>query len=283
MIGEQDAAAGLRLVILAGNGGKAQGRLAQRFAVSHACLAPLAGRSLIGHVLHVAASHPRVVSLAVSIEREAFDAIYDELTHLPGRGTVQLVEARDNLADSVRDAMRGWNGPVIVTTADTPLLTAASIDAVAQALTTADAVAALVRRKAVDAVHPRAAGRGHILADGAFVPCNLYGLMGPAGLRAVDLFRHGPLGHNALARVRALGLLNLVLARAGLLDVQALTDRLAARLGARLRAVILNDGTQAIDVHDDRSYAIAGDCLAARSAAAVIATSIAIPPRRAVG
>lgn len=278
-----DALPGLRLVVLAGNGADGASALARRFGVSHKCLVPLAGRPLIGHVLQVAALHPRVTSLAVSIEREAFDPVYDELTRLPGRGTVQLVEARDNLADSVRDAARGWDGPLIVTTADSALLQAASIDAVADALGQADAVVSLARRAAVEAVHPGAKRRYHELADGAYANCNLYGLAGPGALAAADLFRHGPLTHGVMRLVAALGPVTLGMARSGLLGLPALIDRLAHRLHLGIRVVMLEDGTQAIDVDDDRTYAIAGECLARRLPPTPEGMLLPAPACRAVG
>lgn len=258
---DERAAAPFRLIVLAGNGGDGPGPLARRFAVSHKCLVPIAGCPLIGHILHTAALHPRIASLAVSIEREAFEPVYDQLTRLPGRGTVQLVEARDNLADSVREAARGWAGPVIVATADHALLSAASIDAVADALTEADAVATLARRASVEAVHPNAKRGYHVLASEQFANCNLYGLAGEQALRAVDLFRHGPLTHGFLNLLQALGPINCLLLRMGWLGLPGLIERLARRLSLRMRVVVLDDGSQAIDVDDDRTYAIVGDLL----------------------
>ena len=141
------------MIVLAGRRLNGPDPLAERFGESHKCLIPLAGRPLIAHVLQTGAHHPRVASLVVCVEPEAFEPIYDVLTRQPGRGTGALVEARNDLADSVRAAAEGWNGPLIVTTADHALLTTASIDAMADALEAADVAFALARREAVE---PRA-------------------------------------------------------------------------------------------------------------------------------
>ncbi|MEJ2457376.1 MAG: NTP transferase domain-containing protein [Novosphingobium sp.] len=184
-----DSGAALRLVVLAGQSRGAADPLAERFGQSHRSLIPLAGQPMIAHVLRTASLHPMVESLAVCIEREAFGPVWDELTRLPGRGTVALVEARENLADSVRDAVQGWGGPVLVTTADHALLSTEAIDAVAGALSRSDAVIALSPRDCVEAAHRAAPRRFLSLRDGDYAPCDIYGLVGPRAIRAVEVFR----------------------------------------------------------------------------------------------
>src|SRR5690606_14816200 len=75
----------LRVVVLAGQRRGAVKPLAERFGTSHKCLIPLHGRPLIAHVLEMLAGHPRVESLVVSVERDAFDGIYDVISSMPGK------------------------------------------------------------------------------------------------------------------------------------------------------------------------------------------------------
>jgi GTP:adenosylcobinamide-phosphate guanylyltransferase len=180
-------AAPVRLVVLAGRRADTADALAERFGVSHRCIVPLAGQPLIARVLRTGAAHPRITSLAVSIERDSFDAVWDALTCLPGRGTVALVEAGDDLASSIRAAAQGWEGAIVVTTADHALLSAGAIDAVLAALDGADVALALVPQEAVAAVHHAATVLTLPLYEGAFAPCDLYALAGPHAIGAVEV------------------------------------------------------------------------------------------------
>ena len=254
----------LRLVVLAGHGlaPAAVDALAERFGEKHRCLIPLAGRPLIAHVLQTAAQHPRVASLAVCVEREAFDPVWDVLTRLPGRGSVALVEAREDIAASVRAAAADWDGPLLVTTADHALLSPESIDAMADALEGCDVTFALARREAVEAAHPSALRSYLSLRDGAFATCDLYGMAHTRFVGAVDVFRGARIGGRESARVRrAIGFIGLALMKLGVESLSGAVVRASRRMGLRVRAVILPDGTQAIDVDNDRSYAIVRDLL----------------------
>lgn len=263
----------LRLVVLAGRGAGSGGgsgaggadALAARFDESHRCLIPLAGRPLIAHVLQTAAQHPRVTSLAICVEREAFDPIWDVLTRQPGRGSIALVEAEGDIAASVRAATQDWHGPVLVTTADHALLSAAAIDAMIAALESADVAFSLAPRAAVEAAHPRAQ-RGFIgLHDGDYAPCDLYGMASPRFVSAVRIFGGARTMGQEGARIRrAVGLLGMLMVRLGMETLAGALARASRRLGMRVRAVILDDGTQAIDVDDDRTYAIVRDLLERR-------------------
>ena len=274
----------MRLIVLAGQCRGVADPLAERFGERHRSLIPLAGQPLIAHVLRTAAAHPAVASLAVCIEREAFDPVWDMLTRLPGRGSVALVEARDNLGDSVRDAAQGWDGPLIVTTAGHALLSIAAIDAVAEALDHADAAIALTPCDQVAAAHRAAPRRCLSLRDGDFVPCDLYGMAGPAAIEAVEVFRgKGRFDRSGRRIRRAAGLLGLLLIRCRMLTLAAVAALVSRRLGLRLCAVVLPDGAQAIDVDDEHSYAAARDLLESRAGtrAGAVPAGEAVPePRR---
>lgn len=267
----------LRLIVLAGQPRGTVDPLARRFGLSHRSLIPLAGQPLIAHVLRTASAHPLVASLAICIEREAFEPVWDVLTRIPGRGNVALVEARDNLADSVRDAARGWDGPLLVTTADHALLSGDSITAVAEALQQADAVIALASRECVEAAHRAAPRRFLALRDGDYAPCDIYGMAGPAAVHAVEVFRgKGALDRSGARIRRAAGVLGLLLMRCRLLALADAAAFVSRRLRLRLSAVVLTDGRQAIDVDDDHSYALVRDLLEAE---APVAGDVAEPRR----
>ncbi len=246
----------LRVIVLAGGKADADG-LARAFGMSHRCLVPLAGRPLIAHVLQVAAVHPAVESLAVSVEREAFDGLFDVLSQLPGRGIVKLVEARANLVDSVLAAAQGWDGALLVTTADHALLSAASIDAM---------IDALASRDSVRTANPDDALAFHEFADDAYASCNLYAVARPEALSATAVFRDGGrFAGNAWRVMRAFGIVNLILLRLRAVTLADAMARVSKRLGLRIAAVVLDDGSQALDVDDTHAHALAQKLIEARA------------------
>ncbi|MCJ1962062.1 NTP transferase domain-containing protein [Novosphingobium mangrovi (ex Hu et al. 2023)] len=256
----------VRLIVLAGQRCPSSDPLSERFGVSHRSLIPLAGRPLIAHVLQTGAQHPKIGSLAICIEQEAFDPVWDVLTRLPGRGAVTLVEAREDVAQSIRAAAQGWDGPLLVTTADHALLSGETIDQLVTALESADIALALAPREAVEAVHPSGSPHYLTLRDGHLAPCDLYGVRSADFLGAATIFR----GRRASVRValriaRAMGLLGLLLLALGLETRSGALARASRRLKARVEAVITPDGTQAIDVGNEQSYAIVRHQLEARA------------------
>lgn len=259
----------LRVIVLAGRDAREADPLARRFGMSHRCLIPLAGRPLVAHVLQIAALHPAVESLAVSVEREAFDGLFDVLSQLPGRGIVKLVEARANIVDSVMAAAEGWDGPLLVTTADHALLSPGSIDSMLEALgpdgSKADVAVAMAARGPVLAVNPDRAIRFHEFSDDAYASCNLYALAGPEALPSAEVFRGGGrFAGNAWRVLRAFGLMDLILLRLRAVTLAAAFARVSTRLGLRIEPVVLADGSQAIDVDDERSHAVVEELLRER-------------------
>lgn len=256
----------IRMIVLAGRHPGGTDALAQGFGMTHKCLVPLAGRPLVAHVLQTAAVHPAIGSLAISVEREAFDGLFDVLSQLPGRGIAKLVDARENLVDSVLAAAEGWDGPVLVTTADHALLTPASIDAMIAALDDADLAFAMAPRATVISADPRHDHPFHEFSDGAYASCNLYAAANPEALNAAEVFRGGGrFAGNAWGVLRAFGFVNMVrlsLRTGSLADAAA---RLSRRWNLRLKPVVLQDGSQALDVDDARTHALAETMLAERA------------------
>lgn len=277
---ESEATAGpVRLIVLAGRRDHAADALARRFSVPHRCLVPLEGKPLIAHVLQTGTQHPAVASLAVSVEREAFDPVWDVLTALPGRGTVALFEAKDDIAESVLAAAQGWDGPIVVTTADHALLASGSLDAVIASLQHGDVSVALVRREAIEALHPSGRRRYLQFQDGAFAPCDLFGLSRPGLLHVAGVFRGDPSRNHLARRIwRALGLRGLVLIALGLETLSGAVERASRHLRMRVRAVLLADGTQAIGVDDEHSHALVRDLMDAAGPASRRSDALAAAP-----
>ncbi|WP_161958856.1 nucleotidyltransferase family protein [Ferruginivarius sediminum] len=141
--------------------------------------------------------------------------------------------------------------PLIVTTADHPLLTAQMVaEFVRKAVDSgAEAAAALAPTELIDATYPDARRTRLKFRDGGYSGCNLFCFRG-AGARNVLTFW----GRMEARRKRpwrlamALGPLTLVAYALGLLTLKGALRRLGRKAGADLHAVILPQAEAAIDV-----------------------------------
>ena len=172
------------------------------------------------------------------------------------------------ITDSVYAAADGLDGPFIVTTADNVLLTADAVRRVADRLHGGDdAVAALSRKEDVLSAHPQGQRRFYRFTDGHYSNCNLYG-MSRTGLRLAETYRSGgQFAKKPLRILQAVGPINLIVLRYGLISLDRAMQKLGRRFGVRASAVVLEDGAHAIDVDNARTYTIAAQLLAQRAAA----------------
>lgn len=246
----------VRVIVLAAQRKGVVDPLAIRFGVSHKCLIPLHEEVLIEHVMKTLTSHPKVGTVAISIEPEVFDEVGALLHGLSGKDIV-FTAAADNIADSVKQAADGHQGKLIITTADNALLKAASIDAMIEALERNDVAVALSPRESVLAAHSEGQRRFYRFRDGEYSNCNLYGLRNSDGLNAAEFFRGGgQFAKKASRIVQAFGLINLLMLRFSLVTLEKGLGRIGKRVGLTIAPVVLHDGTQAIDVDNDRTYRI---------------------------
>lgn len=254
------------VVILAAQRAGVINPLAARAGVSHKCLVPIAGKPLIVHVLDVLARHPAIAKVRISIEPEANAELEAILAPFRAGGmAVDFVPSSSNIADSVLAAVDGQPAPFLVTTADNVLLTRASFDETLAALATADVAMNLATQESVLAVHPVAQRKFYEFRDGGYANCNLYGIAGPEALKAAEIFREGgQFMKNPGRLVTAFGLLNILLFRLRLVSLQVAARRIGRRFGLRFAAIVPGDGTQAVDVDNERTFDIAESVLLAR-------------------
>jgi GTP:adenosylcobinamide-phosphate guanylyltransferase len=265
----------LRVIVLAAERKGVANPLALRFATSHKCLIPLCGQPLITHVLETLSAHPCVASIIISIEQDAIPTVRAVLpSPRPDQPEIGFAPAADSIADSVIAAALGHDGPLLITTADNALLQPASMDAMYSALLANDVGIAMARRDAVLAAHPEGQRRFYRFRDDQYSNCNLYGLAGGEALSAAEIFRGGgQFARNASRIVDAFGLLNLLLLRMRLIALDTGLQRISRRIGLRIAPVILDDGSQAIDVDNDRTYAIVEQLLQFRARSGIRAAA----------
>lgn len=254
---------GFGVIVLAAQRAGVENPLAKRAGVSHKCLVPICGRPLIVHVLDTLATMPGIGRIRISVEPDAVPELRALVAAYPAV-PIDFVESDANIAESVIRAGEGLPQPMLITTADNVLLSHESLRAMLDAFADgADAAAALTTRGAIHAVHPEGQRRFYEFRDDAYSNCNLYGLAGPHALSGVEIFREGgQFAKNPKRLVTAFGLINILLMRFRLVSIHGAMKRASRRFGIRMKAVVLADGSQAIDVDNERTYAIAEGLLA---------------------
>lgn len=260
---------GFTAIVLAAQRGGRLDPLADRFGVSHKCLVPILGKPLLERVLRALSEVPGISRIHVSVEKDAVDAIRD----VPGaRGQfgvpVDFVPAASSLTDSVYAAAHGVDEPILVTTADNVLLSpAVTAEAVERMRAGAEGVVVVATREAVLAAHPEGQRRFYKLKGGSYSNCNQYGMNGPRALKMAETFRSGgQFAKNPKRLAETFGLFNLFLVRFGLISIERAMKRMSRHFGLRVEALVVADGTQAIDVDNQRTYDVAALLLARRGA-----------------
>ncbi len=241
--------------------------LAAEAGVSHKCLVPIGGRPLLAHVLDALGAVEGLGRIRISVEPGAVDALR-AVTEAAGLSVpVEFVPSARTITDSVYAAAEGADGPFVITTADNVLLTPAAVREMAVKLAAGDdAVVALSRREDVLSAHPQGQRRFYRFKDGSFSNCNLYGLSAE-GLSLAETFRTGgQFAKNPKRIAIAFGIVNLILLRYGLITLAGAMKRLSRRFKVRASAVVLADGSHAIDVDNERTYSIAALLLEKRAA-----------------
>jgi len=247
------------IILLAGRRTGVINPLADAHGVSHKCLVPVVGTSLIERMLAILTSHADCRAVHIVIEAEAMTelgAIAEK--YAQADRPVKFVSSNSNIAQSVLDACAKAEAPYIVTTADNVLLSHHSIDAVVAAIANgADAVAAIASRDAVLAVHPEAQRNFYMLRDNGYANCNLYAVGGQKALTSVEIFREGgQFMKNKGRLIVAFGFFNILLLRFRLVNIRQAFRRISKRFKLNIVAVQLQDGTQAVDVDNERTYKV---------------------------
>lgn len=233
--------------------------LAIAHQVSHKCLIPIVGISLIERMFKILTTHKGCREIIVLIEPDGRSLVEPVAERFrDGSVPITFIESAENIAQSVIMGCEHAAPPFIITTADNVLLSHDSLDRVANSLASgADAVALIASKEQVRAVHPEAQRHFYDFSDGGYANCNLYALSGPKALDAAQIFREGgQFMSNPKRLVTAFGLFNILLMRFKLVSLDKAMQRLSRRFGLRFEAVRPKDGTQAVDVDNERTYNI---------------------------
>ncbi len=246
-------------ILLAAQRTGVENPLAKAHDVSHKCLVPIVGKTLIDHTLEILSSHKSCRAIHILIEPDGADKVRSVVEqYVRDDLPISFITSDENIAASVIKGCRQAEAPYLVTTADNVLLKHDSIDrAIAAMNEGADAVAGLAERTDVHAVHPLAQRGFYDFKDGGFANCNLYGIKDRNALNAANIFKEGgQFMGNPQRLINAFGLFNILLMRFKLVTIDGAFRRMSKRFGLTIWRVPLNDGTQAVDVDNERTYKV---------------------------
>ena len=247
------------VILLAAQRTGVENPLAKAHGVSHKCLVPIAGQALIDRTLKILSGHSDCRAIHILIEPDGAQKIKSLVeTHVREDLPISIVTSDENIAASVIKGCEQANAPFLITTADNVLLKHDSIDrALAVMNDGADAVAGLAEKTDIHAVHPLAQRGFYDFRDGGYANCNLYGIKNRQALNAANIFKEGgQFMGNPQRLINAFGLFNILLMRFKLVTIDGAFERMSKRFGVTMRRVPLDDGTQAVDVDNERTYMI---------------------------
>ena len=253
-------AASFTALVLAGSRGP-EDPIARHCGIQHKCLAPVRGAPMLARVLEALAASSSIGRIFVSL---ADPAILAGLT-TPARCSALVSGATPSMSvlqalDEISDPL-----PLLITTADHPLLSAAMVDGFcAEARAKGgDLVAGLTDARVIRAAYPEARRTYLRFADAAYSGANLFALLTLEGRRAVTFWRRVEQERKRPWRlVRAFGLGPLLAYLLGRLTLDDAMARASTVIGARVAAARLPFAEAAIDVDKPADLALVEAILA---------------------
>lgn len=258
----------LAALVLAGSRSGEADPVARAAGVRAKCLAPVAGRPMVVRVVEALATTPRIGPILVVASPELGLERLAELVPHVATGRLLVRTPAESPAASLLEALDATGDrPMLVTTADHPLLTSTILgiflrDAQASG---ADVAVGLAPAEAVLRTAPATRRTWWRFRDGRFSGANLFLLRGTAARPAILFWRRVEAERKRPWRiVRLFGLVDLVLYLSGLLTLSQAMARAARILGCGVAAVVIPIGEAAIDVDRPADLALAEALLAGR-------------------
>jgi GTP:adenosylcobinamide-phosphate guanylyltransferase len=230
-------------------------------------LIPVAGEPMLARVARALLAAPSVARIVVLTQApEALRA--DAPAWLAEEPRIGWMASGDGIAASI-GAIAGGAGapyPLLVATADHPLLTPDMVEAFLAGAAGADVAFAMVERRTVEAVWPQTRRTWLKARGGQYSGANLFALASERAKPALSLWAGIERDRKKAWRLLAfLGPAILVGALTRTITLHGAAARIGRRLGLSAKAVVLGFGEAAIDVDEPDDLALAENILANRS------------------
>lgn len=234
--------------------------LAASFGVELKALIEVGGAPMLARVARTLLACPEVARVVVLAQDTAALTAHPGTAWIANEPRVAFAASGAGIAASVAaiagSAAAPW--PVLVTTADHPLLTPAMVAAFVAGAGDTDIAFGVVERRVVLAAYPDSRRTWLRFRGGAWSGANLFAITGPRARAALDLW--AGVERNRKSGWRLLGQLGpglLLGAALRVLTIHAAAARLGRRLGLTARAVALPFAEAAIDVDKAADHALA--------------------------
>lgn len=248
--------------------------LAQVSPGKRKALLPLNGRPMISYVLDVLLSSPdveRITIVANTVSDFSANAlIADQIASRNAAHRVSFEEGANSPASSVVKIAEklGDAVAVLVTTADNPLLSSATLAQFCSAVgrdPTLDAAVGLARESDIRRAFPDSKRTFIRLGGAGYSGCNLFALMPGVGPKAARAWREVEgRRKKPWQLILHFGVFTLLRALLGLLDLDKAFAAASRTLDLRAKPIVLDDPVAAMDVDRSEHIAIAENVLASR-------------------
>ncbi len=255
-------------LVLAGRRG-GEDPLASAAGVSHKCLIPVMGMPMLTRVLQALANTRQIGLIGISIDDP--DAAAPALARLSEEeaARVRVIASAESPSLSVLAAIEDLDQPppLLVTTADHPLLTPELIElfTAEAALSGADLGVGMASAASLLAAYPDARRTWLRFRFDRYTGCNLFALLTTESRLVLDFWRRVEDDRKRPLRViRAFGLFSLLAYMSGRLTLTQAMERASTRLGAEVRAIVLRSPEAAVDVDKTEDLALVEQILTDR-------------------
>ena len=240
------------------------------FAAAHGvaakALIPAGGEPMLGRVARTLLASPSVGRIVV-LAQQAEALLGGELEWMAVDPRISTAEAGDGISQSV-GALAGTAQapyPVLVTTADHPLLQPEMVETFIAGAAGADAAFAMVERSTVERVHPATRRTWLKAANGHYSGANLFAFMTPQSRSGIEFWARAEKDRKRTLKLLSyLGPGIFLRAVTRTISLQAAAERAGRKAGIRLKAVPLPFAEAAIDVDKPADLELAERILAAR-------------------
>ena len=242
--------------------------MARSEGTSHKCLVDVAGTPMLVRVVEALEASPSVEGLALSIEDPAVLDSLPSVAAAARSGALTVLTSAKTPSQSVLAAAQALGRyPLLIATADNPLLNPEAVEHFCRAarLAPADVVAGVTSEAVAKREYPETKRTFLRFRDGRYSGCNLFALTNPAGLRAVRFWDEAGRHRKRPWRlVASFGLWSLALILLGRLTLAEAVERAGRVMGLRAEAVEMPFPTAPIDVDRPEDLALVRRILAER-------------------
>jgi GTP:adenosylcobinamide-phosphate guanylyltransferase len=194
-------------LILAGSRGTAD-PVASAARLPHKALVPIAGRAMVLRVIDTLRQIPEVGRIVLCIDDPRIVTSLPELRAAVEAGEIATVAAAHSPAASVLAALKRVSEPLplLIATADHPLLTAEMVRYFLGALGDAEAAATVATEALIAPAYPQTRRTYVRLKDGAYSGCNLFAFVSLGAARAAQFWTEARLSQTLNVRLRVVTL-----------------------------------------------------------------------------